>query len=119
MFESIVLTLSVNARDAMPDGGKLTWSAANIILAECVTTYKHAIPAGDYVAIEVVDTGCGIPANIVSRIFEPFISTRPGRGNGTGLMHVYCMLEQMNGRLLIESEIDKGTIVRSFIPRAD
>jgi signal transduction histidine kinase len=115
----VVLALSVNARDAMPHGGRLRWDASNIAADGRQALYSNEIPAADYIALGVADSGHGIPANLIDRVFEPLFSTKSERGSGTGLMTVYCALEQMNGQILIESEIDTGTLVRLFLPRAD
>jgi two-component system cell cycle sensor histidine kinase/response regulator CckA len=117
MFEKIVLSLAVNARDAMPSGGTLRLHATNIMAAECKKFRDNSVPAADYVAIEVTDTGTGIAADMIDRIFEPFFSTKSGRGNGTGLMAVYGTIKQMNGHILVESEIGKGAIFRIYVPR--
>jgi two-component system, cell cycle sensor histidine kinase and response regulator CckA len=115
-FETIILALSVNACEAMSNGGTLRWHARNITSTECYTLYELALPAADYVAIEAIDSGSGIRADLISRIFEPFFSTKPGRGNGTGLTEVYRAIKQMNAHILIESEVGKGTTVRIFVP---
>jgi len=116
-LELIILALSANARDAMLTGGNLTWSVKNIAMTPQHMEPAYGIPAADYVAIEVTDTGCGIPAHLISHIFEPFFSTKSGRGNGTGLTLVYGAINNMSGHILVESEVDKGTRFRMFVPQ--
>ena len=116
MLESVILALSVNARDAMPNGGKLRWYATNITANECKIFNDQSISTADYVVIEAVDAGRGIPPEIVDRIFEPFFSTEARRGTGTGLMLVYGSIKQMDGHILVESEICRGTTFRVFLP---
>jgi two-component system cell cycle sensor histidine kinase/response regulator CckA len=84
VFERIVLNLAANARDAMPNGGTLCLDAKNMTAAECKMFCDNAIPAADFIVIDVTDTGNGISDDAIERIFEPFFSTKSGRGNGTG-----------------------------------
>jgi two-component system cell cycle sensor histidine kinase/response regulator CckA len=100
----------------MPHGGKLTWAVKNVAVTTQDTAHGQGIPVGNYVAIEVTDTGCGIPADLIGRIFEPFFSTKSGRGNGTGLSIVYDAIIKMNGHILVESEVEKGTKFWMFVP---
>ncbi|MCX5516034.1 hybrid sensor histidine kinase/response regulator [Kaistia algarum] len=117
-FEQVVINLAVNARDAMPKGGQLTLRTKNIE-AEAVAAYGYKdLPAHDYVLIEVQDTGTGIPPEIQSKIFEPFFSTKEvGKGTGLGLSTVYGIVRQTGAHIFFDSEIDKGTIFRIFVPR--
>ncbi|MGH6766870.1 MAG: cell cycle histidine kinase CckA, partial [Bradyrhizobium sp.] len=116
-FEQVIVNLAVNARDAMPDGGKLTIKTANVSTQEAERlTYKGMSPA-DYVRIDVADTGTGIPTDIVDKIFEPFFSTKEvGKGTGLGLSTVYGIVKQTGGFIYAESK-PGDTVFRIFLPR--
>jgi two-component system cell cycle sensor histidine kinase/response regulator CckA len=117
-FEQVVVNLAVNARDAMPDGGKLTVRTANITAPECVQFHAKGMPSADYVLVEVSDTGTGIPAKIVDKIFEPFFSTKEvGKGTGLGLSTVYGIIKQTGGFVYVDSPENKGATFRIFLPR--
>jgi two-component system, cell cycle sensor histidine kinase and response regulator CckA len=117
-FEQVVVNLAVNARDAMPDGGKLNVRTANVTAAECARFAHQPLPAADYVLIEVSDTGTGIPPEIIDKIFEPFFSTKEvGKGTGLGLSTVYGIVKQTDGFIFLDSEIGRGTTFRIFLPR--
>jgi two-component system, cell cycle sensor histidine kinase and response regulator CckA len=117
-FEQVIVNLAVNARDAMPDGGKLTVRTANVTAQECATYGYKGMPAADYVLVEVTDTGTGIPPEIIDKIFEPFFSTKEvGKGTGLGLSTVYGIVKQTGGFVYPESTIGKGTLFRIFLPR--
>ena len=117
-FEQVVVNLAVNARDAMPDGGKLTVRTANVTAAECAQYAAKGMPAADYVLVEVVDTGTGIQPEIIDKIFEPFFSTKEvGKGTGLGLSTVYGIVKQTGGFIYPDSAIGKGTLFRIFLPR--
>ena len=117
-FEQVIVNLAVNARDAMPDGGKLVVRTSNVTAAEC-TRYAHEpMPDADYVLVEVSDTGTGIAADVIDKIFEPFFSTKEvGKGTGLGLSTVYGIVKQTGGFIFPESEIGRGTTFRIFVPR--
>ncbi|MFG1371023.1 response regulator [Xanthobacter oligotrophicus] len=116
-FEQVIINLVVNARDAMPDGGTLTVRTANVPAAAS-TAYGQRLPEGDYVLVEVADTGTGIPPEVMGKIFEPFFSTKEvGKGTGLGLSTVYGIVEQTGGTILAESELGAGTTFRVFLPR--
>jgi signal transduction histidine kinase len=115
-LELIISSLSANARDAMPDGGKLRWSVTNVAVSEDHVAYAHGIPIGNYVLIGVADTGCGISPDLIDRIFEPFFSTKSGRGNGTGLSLVYRAILGMQGHILVRSESNSGSKFELFLP---
>ena len=111
-MESAVLNLVVNAQQAMPDGGKLSLVTRNIAQGE------GPVP-GEWVLIEVQDTGMGMSADVKARALEPFFTTKPmGEGTGLGLSQVYGFITQSNGHLEIESEVGKGSSVRIYLPRA-
>jgi two-component system, cell cycle sensor histidine kinase and response regulator CckA len=117
-FEQVIVNLAVNARDAMPDGGRLTLRTANVTARECERYHAKGMPAADYVLVEVVDTGTGIPASIVDKIFEPFFSTKEvGKGTGLGLSTVYGIIKQTGGFVYVDSAEHKGSTFRIFLPR--
>jgi len=117
-FEQVVVNLAVNARDAMPDGGKLTVKTANVTADEAAQLSYKGLPAADYVRIEIADTGTGIPADIVDKIFEPFFSTKEvGKGTGLGLSTVYGIVKQTGGFVYVDSVPGEGTAFRIFLPR--
>jgi two-component system cell cycle sensor histidine kinase/response regulator CckA len=117
-FEQVIVNLAVNARDAMPDGGKLTVRTGNVSAAEAAQYQYEGMPAADYVLVEVSDTGTGIPPEIIDKIFEPFFSTKEiGKGTGLGLSTVYGIVKQTGGFVYPESEAGKGTTFRIFLPR--
>ena len=111
-FEQVIVNLAVNARDAMPDGGKLTVRTANVTTEESGQLAYKGMPAADYVRIDVADTGTGIPAEIVDKIFEPFFSTKEvGKGTGLGLSTVYGIVKQTGGFIYVDSEAGRGHLV--------
>ena len=117
-FEQVIVNLAVNARDAMPEGGKLTIRTANVPARDVERAEYKGMPAADYVLIEVSDTGTGIPADIVDKIFEPFFSTKEvGKGTGLGLSTVYGIVKQTGGFIYVDSVPDRGTTFRIFLPR--
>jgi two-component system, cell cycle sensor histidine kinase and response regulator CckA len=117
-FEQVIINLAVNARDAMPEGGKLTLRTSNVAAAECRQLAPESMPPGDYVLVEVSDSGTGIPPDIIEHIFEPFFSTKEvGKGTGLGLSTVYGIVKQTGGFIYPESTIGKGTTFRIFLPR--
>jgi two-component system cell cycle sensor histidine kinase/response regulator CckA len=117
-FEQVIVNLAVNARDAMPEGGKLTLRAANVTTAESPHLAPKSMPPGEYVLVEVSDSGTGIPSDIIDHIFEPFFSTKEvGKGTGLGLSTVYGIVKQTGGFIYPESTIGKGTTFRIFLPR--
>ena len=117
-FEQVIVNLAVNARDAMPNGGKLTVRTANVSTQDAERLSYKGMPAADYVRIEVADSGTGIPSDIVDKIFEPFFSTKEvGKGTGLGLSTVYGIVKQTGGFIYVESEADKGTSFLIFLPR--
>jgi PAS domain S-box-containing protein len=118
-LESALLNLAINARDAMPDGGKLTISTANASLGS-VTADTPALSPGDYICITVSDTGVGMSAEVAARAFDPFFTTKPiGQGTGLGLSMIYGFARQSNGHVTIDSKLGRGTSVRLYLPRHD
>ncbi|MBR1247228.1 response regulator [Bradyrhizobium sp. AUGA SZCCT0169] len=117
-FEQVIVNLAVNARDAMADGGKLTVKTSNVTTDEAAQLSYKGMPAADYVRIDVADTGTGIPAEIVDKIFEPFFSTKEvGKGTGLGLSTVYGIVKQTGGFVYVDSKAGEGTTFRIFLPR--
>ena len=118
-LENALLNLALNARAAMPKGGRLTIRSANRHLADEIVTEDETLPAGDYVEIAVIDTGCGMPPEILAHAFEPFFTTKEvGQGSGLGLSMVYGFALQSDGHVTLESEVGKGTAVRMIFPKA-
>jgi two-component system cell cycle sensor histidine kinase/response regulator CckA len=117
-FEQVVVNLTVNARDAMPDGGALTVRTRNVAEAECAAFGHRQLPAADYVLVEIEDSGTGIPAELTEKIFEPFFTTKEvGKGTGLGLSMVYGIVKQTGGFIFCVSEPGKGATFRIFLPR--
>ncbi|MCB8874236.1 ATP-binding protein [Acidisoma silvae] len=117
-LENAILNLSINARDAMPDGGNLLIETRNADLNEAAIAAGIGAVTGQYVAVCVTDTGTGMSADVLSRAFEPFFTTKPiGQGTGLGLSMVYGFARQSQGYLKIESEEGRGTTIRIYLPR--
>ena len=119
-LDQVLVNLAVNARDAMPKGGRLTLRTKQIDLFSPMVCEMETIPPGNYVMVEVQDTGVGIPRDVLPRIFEPFFTTRRDQGgSGLGLATVHRIVHQSSGFLAVDSVIGKGTRVRIYLPRVD
>ncbi len=117
--EAAVLNLAINARDAMPDGGKLSIRTDNAVLEDGEIGFEGPLTAGDHVRISVSDNGAGMTKETLSRVFEPFFTTKaPGRGTGLGLSTIYGFVKQSNGNITIYSELGTGTTVNLYLPRS-
>jgi PAS domain S-box-containing protein len=116
-LESALLNLAINARDAMPNGGRLSIATSNARL-DGVTADTPPLAPGDYICIDVIDTGGGMSAEVAARAFDPFFTTKPiGQGTGLGLSMIYGFARQSNGHATIESKIGRGTSVKLYLPR--
>jgi two-component system cell cycle sensor histidine kinase/response regulator CckA len=117
-FEQVIINLAVNARDAMPNGGVLTIRTANIRQDHELRRGHELMPAGDYVLIQVADTGIGIPKENLARIFDPFFSTKElGSGTGLGLSTVYGIVKQTGGFIFVDSKPGQGAVFEIYLPR--
>lgn len=116
-LENAILNLCINARDAMPHGGRITIETANTWIDRAAAK-ERAMRQGQYVAICVTDTGVGMPPDVIARAFDPFFTTKPiGRGTGLGLSMIYGFAKQSDGEVRIYSELGQGTTVKIYLPR--
>lgn len=119
MMEQILMNLTINARDAMPQGGELLVSVSRKSLGEDAVQISSRLTPGEYAHLAVADTGTGIPPEILPRIFEPFFTTKDaGKGTGLGLATVYGIVQQHQGAITVESEVGRGTVFHLYLPLA-
>jgi PAS domain S-box-containing protein len=118
-LENAILNLAINARDAMPDGGRLTIETRNVRLDEAYTSHQDDVNPGDYVVVGISDTGSGMSSDVLAKAIDPFFTTKSvGEGTGLGLSMVYGFAKQTRGHLRIHSEVGHGTTIKLYLPRA-
>lgn len=118
-LENSILNIAINARDAMPDGGKLTIETSNAFLDDEYSNSHVGVAAGQYVLISVTDTGMGMSPDVLAKVFEPFFTTKPpGKGTGLGLSQVFGFVKQSGGHVAIYSELGHGTTIKVYLPRS-
>jgi two-component system NtrC family sensor kinase len=118
-LEAAIINLAINARDAMPRGGRLTIEARNVVLDADFCAGVEGLAPGEYVVISIADEGTGMKPEVLDHVFEPFFTTKaPGAGSGLGLSQVYGFIRQSAGHVAIDSSVGKGTTVKLYLPRS-
>jgi CheY-like chemotaxis protein len=116
-IEQVLINLAINARDAMPQGGVLTITTSELVVARSLTGMRATVPPGRYARLQIIDTGTGMPRHVLRRVFEPFFTTKPkGEGSGLGLATVYGIVAQARGHVEIASEPGLGTTCTVLLP---
>ncbi|MCL4244734.1 MAG: PAS domain S-box protein [Candidatus Dadabacteria bacterium] len=116
-MHQVILNICLNARDAMPEGGRLSLTAENIRMKDGAEERKHGLPPGDYVLVKIKDTGCGIEPGVIDMIFDPFFTTKePDKGTGLGLATAYGIVNEHGGAIHVESEVGKGSVFYVCLP---
>ena len=118
-IDQVIMNLAVNARDAMPQGGKLTIETANVTLDESFARTHAPLTAGDYIMLAISDNGVGMDYETQLRIFEPFFTTKGSKGTGLGLSTVYGIVKQSGGFIFVDSQPHRGTVLRAYFPRVE
>jgi PAS domain S-box-containing protein len=118
-LETALVNLCINARDAMPRGGRLLIETRNVTLGEAEVAQNPDVAAGDYAMLSIGDTGTGIPPEVLAKVFEPFFTTKGvGKGTGLGLSMVYGFIKQSSGHITVDSEVGRGTSFKLYLPRS-
>jgi two-component system, cell cycle sensor histidine kinase and response regulator CckA len=119
-MEQVLLNLAANARDAMPQGGKMTIETKNVVLPDATSIYPMDAPPGPYILLTVTDTGCGMDTDTLKHIFEPFYTTKEkAKGTGIGLSTVYGVVKQSHGSIFVQTKPNSGTTFRIYLPKSD